>query len=99
MMEDLFSFRDRYPNSPGYRMRETSKEAAARVTKIPEIYDRILNALTEPMTFYDMRDKLGLLYSRVQPRMSDLAAQGKIKDSGQRKQTPYGRNAILWEKA
>lgn len=96
---DLFNFRDQYPDSPGYRKRDTSKEAAGKVADIPKIYGQILNALTEPMTFYDMRDKLGLLYSRVQPRMSDLAASGKIKDSGQRKMTPYGRKAILWVKA
>ena len=98
-MNDLFKYAEQYPHGPGHRKRETSAIAAQQVTHVQEIYKRILDNLTEPMTFYDMRDKLGLLYSRVQPRMSDLIAQGKIVDSGQRKKTPYGRSATLWEKA
>ena len=33
---------------------------------------------------------------QIQPRLTELANQGLIKDSGVRGQTKYGRSCILW---
>lgn len=94
---DLLSFRDHYPNSPGYRQRDTSMEAAALVTDIDAINARILDALAvQPMTDYELAEFLGETHRRVQPRRSTMTAAGKIIDSGTRRKSPFNRYAIAW---
>jgi len=94
---DLFSFRDHYPNSPGYRQRDTSMEAAALVTGVDAINARILDALAvRPMTDYELAECLGETHRRVQPRRSTLTASGKVIDTGTRRKSPFNRAAIVW---
>ena len=65
---------------------------------VEEINARILAALrVRPMTDYQLADYLGETHKRVQPRRSTLAAAGKLVDSGERAQSPYGRAAIVWK--
>ena len=98
MMPDLFT--KPYPESPGYQDRDTSRDAAARVVNMREIHHQILGALVSgPMTFYEMADYLKIDSRRIQPRMSELAKNGKIIDSGERRETPYGRKGIAWRLA
>ena len=92
---DLFS----YPTTPGYRKRETSKEAASQVKNVSELHEKIWFMLSEKgaLTDYELADAIGIEFRKVQPRRSELAAQGKLIDSGTRRKTPYGRNAICWQ--
>lgn len=94
-MSDLFNS---YPVKPGYQDRDTSKDAAARVSKVTETHQLILFAMETfgDFTMHQMAEHLKLEFRKVQPRMSELAAQGKIFDSGKRELTPYNRKAIVW---
>lgn len=89
---------DSYPDVPGYQKRDTSKDAAERVTEVRQMQEAIIASLRAwgDMTFYEMAEFLGKDSRRVQPRMSELAKQGKIVDSGKRHDTPYGRKGIAW---
>ena len=90
---DLFE----YPNTPGYRHRETSKEAAANVSNVSDLHAQIIGVLSQHcFTVYELADFMDMEFRKVQPRCSELAAQGRIIDSGVRRKTPYGRNAICW---
>ena len=97
-MPDLFDLPQKYPDAPGHRKRDTSKEAAQRVTKVAEIHHDIMYALEVfgDFTMHQMAAHLQMEFRRVQPRMSELAAKGKIYDTGKRDLTPYGRKAIVW---
>ncbi len=87
-----------YPNVPGSAPRDTSEDAARKLTGKAAIHNSILDALAVagPMTFYQMADYLKLDSRKVQPRMSELAKAGTIEDGGDRAPTPYGRMAIAW---
>lgn len=93
---DLFS----YPRTPGHRGRDTSIEAAEKVANVSELHQLIFCLLeAQPMTDYEAAEALkghGYEFRQVQPRRSELAAQGRIVDTGVRRKTPYGRNAIVW---
>lgn len=92
-MMDLFT----YPTTPGYRDRETSKEAASKVTNVSELHNMIWQAIEiAPSTDYELAEGLGYEFRKIQPRRSELAALGRVIDSGLRRKTPYGRNAIVW---
>jgi hypothetical protein len=39
---------------------------------------------------------LNMLASTVTPRRGELVTAGLVKDSGQRRQTPSGRAAVVW---
>lgn len=87
-----------YPQLPGFRDRDTSKEAAEMVTGVSEMHSKILTALREqPMIDYELAERFNVPLSKVQPRRSELAAQCKIVDSGERRKTPFNRNAIVWK--
>lgn len=86
-----------YPVAPGYRQRDTSMDAAAQVTKVGDMHEMILSALfMNPMIDYELASHFGVPLAKVQPRRSELAAQGKIVDSGVRRKTPANRSAIVW---
>jgi transcription initiation factor IIE alpha subunit len=88
----------RYPQFPGFRDRDTSQQAAELVTGVGEMHKKIMEALRErPMIDYELAERFNVQLSKVQPRRSELAAQGKIVDSGMRRMTPYKRNAIVWK--
>lgn len=98
-MSDLFEEAKKYPHAPGYQRRDTSIDAARKVTQMNELHINILDTLRRcgPLTFYEVAEFMNVDSRRVQPRMSELAAQGKIADSGDRHPTPYGRKGIAWK--
>ena len=90
-----------YPHSPGHRGVDTSIEAARLVKNVSELHQAILDAIADagPMTDYELAAHIGIEFRKVQPRRSELAAMSpaKVIDSGVRRKTPYGRNAIAWK--
>lgn len=88
----------KYPDAPGYaKGRATSKRAAVAVTKLSERSLAVLDALKQkPMTDHELAQQLGLAMCQVQPRRSELTAKNLIQDSGITRQTPYGRDAVVW---
>lgn len=90
-----------YPHAPGWRKQITSRQAARDITiHARSIQDQvlILLAATVPngLTTDEGAEKLGLHVLSVRPRFSELLAMGKIKDSGERRLSSFGKAQIVW---
>ena len=78
----------------------TSKKALASVkpkikTKREQVYDLIkLN----PLTNYQIADELEIPLSSVCGRVRELQILNLVEDSGLRRETKYGKQAIVWER-
>ena len=78
---------------------KTSQEALATVkpkikTKREQVYDLIkLNALTN----YEISDELEMPLSSVCGRCRELQELNLVIDSGLRRKTKYGKQAIVWK--
>jgi predicted ArsR family transcriptional regulator len=101
---DLFSFgHDTYPSVPGFKARDTAREAAESLKpKAPLVRDKILQLMASPhaeFTADEAASMLGLPILTVRPRFSELANMGKLVDSGVRRRNDSGKNAIAWRRA
>lgn len=90
-----------YSNWPGHQKTDTSKDAAdAMAPKAPILRERVLNLMTvggtHGLTADECADRLGETILSVRPRLSELRAKGKIKDSGRRRKNESGHSAIVW---
>ena len=78
---------------------KTSQEALATIkpkikTKREQVYDLIkLNALTN----YEISDELDMPLSSVTARCRELQVLNLVQDSGKRRKTKYGKQAIVWQ--
>jgi predicted transcriptional regulator len=89
-----------YPYFPGAADRDTSQAAARDIAiKVSCMWLRVLNELQRiPQTTHECANNLGLPVSTVQPRISELARQGKLRDTGLRRvNTVSNKKAIVWE--
>ena len=77
---------------------KTSQDALATIkpkikTKREQVYDLIkLNALTN----YEISDELDMPLSSVTARCRELQVLNLVVDSGKRRKTKYGKQAIVW---
>ena len=87
-----------YPDRPGFRARQTSREAAeAIVGAAKSIRARVFEALkASPATPEEVAETLGVPLMNTRPRFSELAARGLIEDSGIRRRAAGGKSAIVW---
>ena len=102
MSHDLFSYAPSYPQTPGFKVRNTSRTAAQGMkSRAPSIRDKVLNAIKQrPMASFEVAEAIGVTYRSTQPRTSELAAMGLIVDSGQRRFDPEtGKQVIVWAAA
>ena len=94
-MTDLFS----YPHAPGAQDRETSREAAdvASATSV-QLRARVRAVIerSRGLTADEVAGRLGLSILSIRPRMTELAALGVVRDSGERRHNASGRRAIVW---
>lgn len=95
---NLFEWADTYPVTPGYRDRETSKEAAEAMAGVVGrlrrlVYDYI--AKNPRRTADDIAAALNIQTRAIQPRVSELRALGLITNDGRGK-NPSGHSAHLW---
>lgn len=85
----------------GWKGRETSRAAAAAMSpKAGSIREKVLahlRAAPAPLTSEEISDQLGIPYGSVQPRLSELAGQNLVRDSGVRKLGRWGKWIIAWE--
>lgn len=95
--QPAFDF-DRYPTSPGWKVRDTSKQAAEEVKPSAEtLRNQVFHLLKMREMSADQaaqlleEDKLS-----IRPRFSELAKMNKIKDSGKRTLNSSGKKAIVW---
>ena len=79
---------------------KTSQDALATIkpkikTKREQVYDLIkLNALTN----YEIADELDMPLSSVTARCRELQVLKLVEDSGTRRKTKYGKQAIVWQR-
>lgn len=84
-------------NTVGYQRRDTSLDAAVKVRpwslrgQVLECFKTFDHLSTE-----DICEILGRDYRSVQPRVSELARDGKIIDSGVRTDGLFKRPIIVW---
>ena len=93
---DLFS----YPHQPGFRERETSKEAADSMRRTSNrVQELVLGQLARHpggLTVHEVAELLAMTVASVQPRFSELRVLGKIAASGERRKNASGRRAHVW---
>lgn len=88
-----------YPDAPGYKARDTSREAAEGVApKARSLRARVFDALRElgEGTPEAVAAHLGEPLMNVRPRFSECAAKGDIVDTGRRGLADGGRKSIIW---
>jgi predicted ArsR family transcriptional regulator len=99
---DLFAFAERYPQAPGWKARDTARSAAdAAAPRAPLLRERCLAELQSfgPLTADEIARRLKVDRLSIRPRLSELSAIGKVKDSGLRRPNDSGKSAIAWEAA
>jgi len=78
----------------------TSKKALASIkpkikTKREQVYDLIK---LKPLTNYEISDELEIPLSSVCARVRELQVLNLVIDSGLKRKTKYGKDAIVWER-
>lgn len=96
-MRDLFG----YPDRPGHNWRDTSQAAAKRIAGgAAAIRVRILAELqvrgTTGGTCDEIEQAMGLSHQTASARIRELNMKSRIFDSGLRRRTRSGREAIVW---
>lgn len=94
---DIFN----YPDGPGFKVRETSRAAAAAMApQAKSLRARVFDELKRaPGTPEQIAHRLKEPLMNVRPRCSELAAKGLIIDSEARGTAMGGRRAIIWRVA
>ena len=84
---------------PAHNYTDTSKSAfnnkKDKLTKREQVYEYIK---TESSTNYQIADELKIPLSSACARCRELQILGLIEDSGIRRETPYGKTAIVWQR-
>jgi len=78
----------------------TSKKALDSIkpkikTKREQVYDLIK---LKPLTNYEISDELEIPLSSVCARVRELQVLNLVIDSGLKRKTKYGKDAIVWER-
>lgn len=86
---------------PLYRNPDTSRQAGIAVTKMlgKKLRAKIYYYLKAygPKTNEELSEDLHIKYITVTPRISELVELKLVLDSGQRRKTSGGRDAIVWK--
>ena len=90
-----------YPNTPGFKVRGTSSEAARRVApRAKRLLDRIQDFIETNYPASFTADQIAALLGEpifsVRPRVSELHRGGKIVNSGARAPNASGMTATAW---
>ena len=77
---------------------DTSKSAWAnkkdKLTKREQVFEYIKLVSS---TNYEIADELNMPLSSVTARCRELQILNLVEDSGKRRETPYGKKAIVWK--
>ena len=90
-----------YPDAPGFKWTDTSREAAEAVApKIGRLQRMALDGIAgrglHGATADELAELLGLDRWSIQPRTSELRRKSLIVDSGLRRRNETGKRAIVW---
>ena len=84
---------------PAHNFTDTSKSAWVnkkdKLTKREQVYEYIK---FQDSTNYEIARELEMPLSSVCARVRELQLLGLVEDSGIRRETPYGKTAIVWQK-
>lgn len=94
---DLFTG---YPIAAGYKAEGTSREAA-ETTDAAGIRAKALEALKRhgALTADECAERLRMDRLSIRPRFSELKLDGKVQDTGKRRQNASKKSAIVWSLA
>lgn len=85
----------------GYQKSDTSLQAAIDMSaKTRTIKEQVLDCLHSSLTGLtteEIADCIGKPYGSVQPRLSELQNDNRVKDSGKRKSGRWNKQIIVWE--
>jgi hypothetical protein len=105
-LPDLLTYRDRYPDAPGFKRCGTSEAAARSVKKRADrlrvmVLDQVTKAGDYGITCDECADALGEEDGSIRPRFSELstAKEGhipKVKESGRRRMGRRGKMITVW---
>lgn len=85
-----------YPQSPGFRNTDTSFEAAASINA-SGLRAKVLRVVAQaPCTADEAASILDIDRLAIRPRLTELKALGKVRDTGERRPNASGRSAIVW---
>ena len=89
---------DRYPTSPGWKRRATSKAAAEAITPSAQrLRDQVYQLLkAQDLSADQCADLLEMDKLSIRPRLSELAKRNKIEDTGRRATNTSGKRSIIW---
>lgn len=87
-----------YPHTPGHQNTDTSRDAAAQVTKLSERHESILEMLKTfgPMTSDEVAETIKDSILAIRPRLTELKRLGLVHDTGTRRKNSSGRSAIVY---
>lgn len=97
-MNAQLSIFDRYPHTPGYKERDTSRRAALAVRpRAATLRQRCLEVLRgQELTADEVAAKMGESILSIRPRIAELNKMGLIVDAARRKRNASGENAKVW---
>lgn len=95
-MTDLFTYGyDIYPTVAGFKVAGTSQEAAASVDA-KTLQRLVLTELRKgPGTPDEIAERLRIDKLSIRPRCSELKAQGRVVDTGDRRRNANGKSAAV----
>tara|TARA_Y100001951_G_scaffold105173_1_gene120404 strand:- start:614 stop:946 length:333 start_codon:yes stop_codon:yes gene_type:complete len=107
-MADLFQYADTRPRYPqtgaGYRDNATSRDAAdAMQPRLAHLQEQVLFALDrnpKGLCAFELPDFCcPNTFAALQPRLTELAAMGKVEKTSERRTNPEtGRSASVWKR-
>ena len=85
---------------PAHNYTETSKSAYNKQKpKLKTKREKVLEFVkSQSSTNYEIADELEMPLSSVCARVRELQLLEEIEDSGHRRETPYGKTAIVWQR-
>lgn len=83
------------------RGRETSVDAAKSIEPNADtlrgmVYADVKRSGKVGLTCYEIVNRRKMLHQTISPRITELSARGWLRDSGKRRRTKTGREAIVW---
>lgn len=102
MQPSLLDWKPRYPESAGYREHTTSRENAERIEasgKAQTLRDQVRRFFEEGRTATadEVATYLDQPFRAIQPRCSELRAQGLIEPTGERRTGSGGGSCHVWK--
>lgn len=93
----------RYPNEPGWKARDTSREAAKSIghkskNLREKVLAQVIAAGANGLTADEAGDRIGVGPLVARPRMTELSARGYVKPSLDQRRRPSstGKSSIVW---